>query len=412
MGAEPGKIRRWPYSCCTAPCKTGSSSIFTWPAILHANCRRSCRLCWMPCALGSISWSSSTEYRPAPPSMNRCAWPGAVAAPRQQLANAVLRQVAANRDHLPLVDQADFAAYLSTRYSHPLWFAQRMLKILGPEGAERLFAADNQVPPVTVRVNTLRTDPAALGQALEGEGVRSTPHPWLPDCLVMETGGNLTETQAFQKGLFYIQDPASQLPPWALAVQPGEDVLDLCAAPGGKTMIAAQMQRGQGKLLAMDIHGFKCEELLQTSRRYGIENLEVRAADSAVFQPGLEGAFHKVICDVPCSGMGILRKKADIRFKQAGDVEGLPGLQKRILSCASTYCKPGGTVVYSTCTVLPEENEQVVQAFLAENPAFSLAPLVLPGLGEEPRGWRTLYPHTDGTDGFFLACLRRNQESL
>lgn len=327
-------------------------------------------------------------------------------------ANAVLRQVAANRDHLPLVDQADFAAYLSTRYSHPLWFAQRMLKILGPEGAERLFAADNQVPPVTVRVNTLRTDPAALGQALEGERVRSTPHPWLPDCLVMETGGNLTETQAFQKGLFYIQDPASQLPPWALAVQPGEDVLDLCAAPGGKTMIAAQMQRGQGKLLAMDIHGFKCEELLQTSRRYGIENLEVRAADSAVFQPGLEGAFHKVICDVPCSGMGILRKKADIRFKQAGDVEGLPGLQKRILSCAGAYCKPGGTVVYSTCTVLPEENEQVVQAFLAENPAFSLAPLVLPGLGEEPRGWRTLYPHTDGTDGFFLACLRRNQESL
>ena len=93
-------------------------------------------------------------------------------------------------------------------------------------------------------------------------------------------------------------------------------------------------------------------------------------------------------------------------------MEGLPGLQKRILSCAGAYCKPGGTVVYSTCTVLPEENEQVVQAFLAENPAFSLAPLVLPGLGEEPRGWRTLYPHTDGTDGFFLACLRRNQESL
>ena len=104
-----------------------------------------------------------------------------------------------------------------------------MLKILGPEETERLFAADNQVPPVTVRVNTLRTDPAALGQALEGEGVRSTPHPWLPDCLVMETGGNLTETQAFQKGLFYIQDPASQLPPWALAVRARGKMCWTCA---------------------------------------------------------------------------------------------------------------------------------------------------------------------------------------
>ncbi len=327
-------------------------------------------------------------------------------------ANAVLRKTPSQREALPQVDRGDFAGYLAVQYSHPLWFAQRMIACLGPQGAEALFQADNAPAPVTARVNTLKTDTIALLQRLEEEGIGAAEHPWLPDCIVFHTGGSLTESRAFGEGLYYMQDPASQLPPWALGIQPGETVLDLCAAPGGKTMIAAQMLRGRGKLAAMDIHAFKCDELRRTAARYGISDLAVQAADSSVLQPEYAGMADKVICDVPCSGMGILRKKADIRFKTQEEVGELPALQRKILDCAAVYCKPGGTICYSTCTVLPEENQQVVEGFLADHPAFSPATLHLPCLGDEPAGWRTLYPHTDGTDGFFIACLHKNQEKI
>lgn len=326
-------------------------------------------------------------------------------------ANGLLRRIAAQKqaNALPQVEKGDFPLYLSTQYSHPLWFARQMTEVLGPEGAEALFAADNQTPAVTARVNRLKTGTEQLISLLADQGIQAEAHPWLPDCLLFRSGGDLTQCPAFQQGLFYIQDPASQLPPWALEIKPGDDVMDLCAAPGGKSLIAAQMQGCKGKLLSMDIHGFKCRELEKTAGKYGAENLKVLEADSSRLREELVDGADKVICDVPCSGMGILRKKVDIRLKEQPAPE-LPLLQGKILDCAATYCRPGGFLVYSTCTVLPQENQQVVEGFLARKKEFALAPLRLPGGKGAEAGWRTFYPHTDGVDGFFIACLRRSEE--
>ncbi len=292
--------------------------------------------------------------------------------------NGLLRAVAAQSQagRLPEPDRGDFPQYLSVRYSHPLWYVRQMIEILGPQETEALCAADNQTAAVTARVNRLKTDAEALIGLLAGQGIEAEAHPWMPDCIVFRSGGDLTVCPAFQQGLFYIQDPASQLPPWALEIHPGENVIDLCAAPGGKSLIAAQMQRCKGNLLAMDIHGFKCEEMEKTARRYGAENL---------------------------------RKKADIRFKAEERLADLPELQGKILDCAAAYCRPGGRVVYSTCTTLPRENEEVAAAFLARRPDFALAPLTLPGGMGAAQGYRTFYPHREGVDGFFIACLERKE---
>ena len=325
--------------------------------------------------------------------------------------NGLLRAVAAQSQagRLPEPDRGDFPQYLSVRYSHPLWYVRQMIEILGPQETEALCAADNQTAAVTARVNRLKTDAEALIGLLAGQGIEAEAHPWMPDCIVFRSGGDLTVCPAFQQGLFYIQDPASQLPPWALEIHPGENVIDLCAAPGGKSLIAAQMQRCKGNLLTMDIHGFKCEEMEKTARRYGAENLKTMEADSSRLRPELLERADKVICDVPCSGMCILRKKADIRFKAEERLADLPELQGKILDCAAAYCRPGGRVVYSTCTTLPRENEEVAAAFLARRPDFALAPLTLPGGMGAAQGYRTFYPHREGVDGFFIACLERKE---
>ena len=161
----------------------------------------------------------------------------------------------------------------------------------------------------------------------------------------------------------------------------------------------------------MDLHPFKCRQLEETGKRMGLEQLSVRSWDSTTAASDLLAQADKVICDVPCSGLGILRKKADIRFKKEEELSDLPQIQGKILEVAASYCRPGGKLVYSTCTILQEENQQVVEAFLKQNKEFSLCPLVLPGDMGAEEGYRTFYPHKDGTDGFFIACLRRNQES-
>ena len=200
------------------------------------------------------------------------------------MVNGILRNLERNLDSLPTIPQTDPVSYLSTVHSHPEWLVRELLTALGSEETAKLLAANNGQAPMTAMVNRIRTTVQDLIQSLEGEGVQARPHPWLSDCLILEKTGNLERLTAFREGLFYIQDPASQLPPWALAIHPGENVIDLCAAPGGKSLIVAQMQRCKGNLLAMDIHGFKCEEMEKTARRYGAENLKTMEADSSQSQ--------------------------------------------------------------------------------------------------------------------------------
>ena len=324
------------------------------------------------------------------------------------MVNGILRNLARRVDSLPTIPKEDPARYLSTLYSHPVWLVQEMLMLLGTEETAALLAANNGRPPVTGMVNTLRTTAGDLSRALEEEGVEVSPHPWLSHCLTLNRTGELERLDAFQKGLFYIQDPASRLAVEALDPAPGMRVLDCCAAPGGKTFGIALAMGDRGEVVSCDVHPHKKGLIRAGAERLGLKCVSPRTADGTVFCPEWEGAFDRVLVDAPCSGLGVIRKKPDIRYKDPGPLSALPEVQGRILANAARYVRPGGALVYSTCTLLRRENEEVVSAFLKGNDLLRPEPFSLPGpVGAVESGMVTLWPQRHGTDGFFICKLRR-----
>ncbi len=322
-------------------------------------------------------------------------------------ANGVLRALVRRLDDLPPVPQDSLLDYLSIRYSHPKWFVGKMVKRLGASGCEELLQADNAPAPATARVNVKKISREALLDRLAGEGIAARPHPDLQNGLIFDTMKGVLHSGALEEGLFYLQDTASQLCVEALAPQPGETVLDLCAAPGGKSLAAGQQMDDRGRLISMDLYPHKVALIKENAARSGLSCLESHVADASVFQPQLEGIADGIICDVPCSGMGVIRKKPDVRYKDGDAVKALPLLQRRILENAFHYLKPGGRLVYSTCTLLREENEKVVEDLLEHQKGAVLEAFSLPGIGPVKAGWITLWPHIHGTDGFFMAKLRK-----
>ena len=320
-------------------------------------------------------------------------------------ANGVLRALQRSLDALPEVPREDELDYLSIRYSHPKWFAGKMRKRLGFAGCEALLQANNAPAAVTARVNTLKTTREARLARFAEAGIAAAPHRDLPCAIVFDSMKGVLQDDALQQGLFYIQDIASQLCVEALSPRPGETVFDLCAAPGGKSMLAAQMMEDKGSLLSMDIHPHKSDLIAKNARTYGITCLDTVPSDASVYREALAGRADAIVCDVPCSGMGVIRKKPDVRYKDGDHIKVLPPLQLSILENAGKYLKPGGRLVYSTCTVLKEENEAVVEAFLKDHPDFALEPFDLPGIGRVEEGMLTLWPHVHGTDGFFMAKI-------
>lgn len=319
-----------------------------------------------------------------------------------RLTNAILRSFCRTLDSLPQPES------LSVRYSHPQWLVDLFTQELGGEGVEALLAADNEQPPTTVQVNTLKTTPEALTAALTEQGVEVQPHPWAKGCLELRSTGDLEALESFRRGEFLVQDAAARLAVTAALLRPGMRVLDVCAAPGGKSFSAAMDLDNRGELISCDVQEKKVELIRRGARRLGITILSAQVRNGREFNPEWEQSFDAVLTDVPCSGLGIIRKKPDIRFKDPEPLENLPAVQGAILANASRYVKPGGVLLYSTCTVLRRENQAVVEAFLHNNPDFAPEPLHLGGpVGECPEGWVTLWPHLHGTDGFFLARLRR-----
>ena len=316
------------------------------------------------------------------------------------LVNGILRAMLRDPSRLSLPEA------LSLRYSHPAPLVELLRQNLGEERLEPLLQAHNDAPPACLQTNLLRTDTPSLSAALKAEGFQTEAHPWLPDCLLL-TGGGIEQSESFQKGWFYVQDAAARLAVEALGPEPGQRVLDCCAAPGGKSFAAAIVMHNRGSLTACDIHPHKIELIQRGGQRLGVEILTAQIRDASVPEPDWQGQFDRVIADVPCSGLGVIRKKPDIRYKDLAPLEGLPAVQRRILEAQATHLRPGGVLVYSTCTVLRRENEAVVEAFLAAHPEFSAEGFRLPGLGPVPSGMRLLLPCTEGTDGFFIAKLRK-----
>lgn len=323
------------------------------------------------------------------------------------LVNAVLRKLSLNKAQLPAIPERDETQALSIRYSHPKWLVRRLLALLGREEAESFLAADNAVAPLTVQVNTLRTTAAALTARLADAGVTAAAHPWVPDCLELTGSGDLTELDAFREGLFFVQDPAAKLVSLIAAPQKGGRVIDVCAAPGGKSFGAAVAMGDEGEILACDLHENKLKRIEEGAARLGLKSIQTFAANGTVFRPEWADSADTVLVDAPCSGLGIIRKKPDVRYKSPDDLFTLTVAQAAILENAARYVRPGGVLLYSTCTILPEENGQVVDGFLAGHPDFSRETFALPApVGEQP-GELTLWPHRHGTDGFYICRLRR-----
>ena len=326
------------------------------------------------------------------------------------MVNAILRSFLRERDTLPQPQGGDWAETMSIRYSHPRWLIELFCEQLGQEGTEQLLCADNEQPPTTAQVNRLRATAEQARKSLAEQGVTALPHPWVPDCLELSGSGDLERLTAYQQGWFYIQDAAAKLSVMAAAPEPGQSVLDCCAAPGGKSFAAAVAMGGAGEIVSCDIYPHKTELIAAGAKRLGLTNITALCRDATQEKPEWENSFDAVLADVPCSGLGIIRKKPDIRYKNLEELQALPPLQGKILDVQSRFVRPGGVLLYSTCTVLNRENGQVVEQFLQNHPDFYPERLHLPGVfPENHTGSITLIPGQYDTDGFFICRLRRKQ---
>ena len=328
------------------------------------------------------------------------------------MVNAILRSLQRNLNQLPTIPQNDPAEYLSILYSHPVWLVEELLPLLGSEGTAEYLQANNSQPPITAMVNTTRATTQQVAQLLAEQGVEVTSHPWLKGCLILNKTGNLERLDAYQQGLFYVQDPASRLMALASGAAPGMRVLDVCAAPGGKSFAAAIQMENQGEVISSDLHPHKKKLIQAGADRLGLSIIKPMTADGKVRREEWVSAFDLVLVDAPCSGLGVIRKKPDIRYKDPEPLADLPQVQQAILENAAGYVKQGGVLMYSTCTILPRENGEIVAAFLKKHPEFVREAFTLPGpAGEVSEGEITLWPQVHQTDGFFICKLRKVGEA-
>ena len=311
--------------------------------------------------------------------------------------NAVLRAYCRTNGALELPKKEDdFIRYLSVRYSFDERICERFAEEFGKDRAEALLASFGKQPPLTLRVNTLKIDRPTLLSALREAGYDAEETRESQNGITVRGNAPVRQLPGFEEGWFFVQDEASQLCTEALEATRGMTVLDLCACPGSKSFgIAADMEN-EGVLYSCDLHENKLSLVKSGAERLGISIIETHAGDARVLRDAWVERADRVLCDVPCSGFGVFAKKPELRYKDPARSEGLPVIQANILNTAARYVKAGGRLVYSTCTLLPQENEKNVERFLAEHPSFSLVRM------------RTLTPLEDGTDGFFFAVLEKS----
>lgn len=319
------------------------------------------------------------------------------------MVNGVLRSLCRSMDNLP---QPKKEEYMSVKYSHPQWLCDELAKSVGIEQLEPLLAANN-VPPMTVaQVNTTKFTSSEAKELLAADGVEFQPHDWMKDCLLLKDTGSIEALTAFQTGAITVQDAAAKLAVAVSGVKPGDTVIDGCAAPGGKSFAAAISMKDKGRVLSFDIHRHKIKLIAAGAERLGLECIEAQVGNGKQPDESLFGIADVVLADVPCSGFGVIRKKPEIRYKKQQDAENMPAIQLDILTGLSKCVKPGGVLLYSTCTVLKQENELVVEEFLNNHPEFSAEDFETP-VGKSTNGMITLLPQLHNTDGFFICKLRK-----
>ena len=330
--------------------------------------------------------------------------------------NAVLRNILRGMDGIQWPDKAkDPVQYLMVQYSFPQWMVERFIRQYGLEDAERLCDWYNQPAAMWIRTNTLKTTRAELKQILEKEGLAVSESHHTPEGLKIENAVNLHKLKSFQQGLFTVQDESSMLVALAAEPAPGQRVLDVCSAPGGKTTHMAQLMKNKGTIYACDIHKHRLDLIAENCKRLGISNVELVQQDGTKLTKRWQEPFDVVLCDVPCSGLGVLGRRADARWaKESEDIAGLCKIQKKILEEAAQLVVPGGTLIYSTCTIAPEENQEMVKAFISEHPEYELDETLTDcwlDVDKEETGYVQFLPFIDDMDGFFIARMMRREEA-
>src|SRR3989339_214487 len=326
------------------------------------------------------------------------------------LTNAVLRNIIRNKENIryPNPDE-DINNYLSAYFSHPTWLVKRWLARFGREETEKLLIANNNKPNLTIRVNNLVTNPTEMKSLLNSVELKFSEGKFLKEFIRMNSLTNITDWEYFAKGYFSIQDESTGFPIKLLNISPGMRVLDLCAAPGGKTGFIADEMKNTGEIVAIDKFESRLKILEKNLTRLKVTNVVTKVTDAADFED--EEGFDRVLIDAPCSGLGTLTKKPDLKWKRdLGDIRKIVNIQYELLKKGASLVKQNGFFVYSTCTIEPEENFELIKKFLSENPNFALvnAGELLPKAVVDENGCDATLPHVHGIDGAFAAKLVRN----
>ena len=329
--------------------------------------------------------------------------------------NAVLRNILRGMDTIQWPDKKkDPVQYLMMEYSFPQWMVQRFIRQYGVEKAEQLCAWYNQPASLWVRTNTLKTTRSELKKQLEEAGLTVRESRHTPEGLKIENAVNLHQLKAFQQGLFTVQDESSMLVALAAEPAPGQRVLDVCSAPGGKTTHMAQLMKNKGQIFACDIHQHRLDLIAENCKRLGISNVELVKQDGTKLTKRWQEPFDVILCDVPCSGLGVLGRRADARWsKESEDITGLCKIQRKILEEAAQLVVPGGTLIYSTCTIAPEENQEMVEQFLQDHPEYMLDETLTDcwlDVDKGETGYVQFLPFEDDMDGFFIARMMRRED--
>ena len=305
------------------------------------------------------------------------------------LVNSILRKISVVDVELPHTDNSVYD--LSIAYSCPENLVAHYLNNYGVEKTETILSSSVGTVPMFIRVNTIKTSPDSLITLLAKEGIEAIKVPGMDNALEIVSGDSLFATNCFKDGLFHVQDIASQTCIKTLSPEKGDVVFDMCSAPGGKSFTIAQYMENQGKVYSFDLYEHKIKLINDGTSRLGIDIIDAYIGDASVFNPNLPKA-DKILCDVPCSGLGVIRRKPEIKYKDIAFIDKLCDLQYNILNNASLYLKDKGVIVYSTCSLNKAENEEICQRFLDEHPNYKCD------------GMTTLFPHRD-SDGFFFAKM-------
>ena len=329
------------------------------------------------------------------------------------LVNAILRNIIRKKERIVWPEIAgDFISAISVLYSHPTWIVERWRKLYGAEETTAICRANNEIPPLTIRVNTLKISRDEMISALKKDGIAAKSAPFSPEGIIIyDNYSGLRETDAFRQGMIRVQDESSQLIAHLVAPQPGEQMLDLCAGAGGKTLHIAALMQNRGEITAVDKNRAKLNQLTAEATRLGVKIVRIVQGDGAKKSASVSAMFDKVLVDAPCSGLGTLRRNPEIRWRLTRqDISALQQTQKSLLKNAAECVRSGGSLVYCVCTTTPEETEEIVADFLKSDKRFKLThPINLPSEIITAAGFLRTFPHRHFLDGFFGAVFVRNR---